>query len=171
RSAWRGLKRGSKAPKRSMSYGDIDRDIYSIAQHAVANGYGKREYFRAQLIALSKRVTTTDSESIRSSPDFTAFDCLVSTVQYINPYCVEIKKFFAENKVSIIDLTTLATTFTLAGRQESAWRGKKFSWLKTTKTRARFSFTAFRAWAITKSCWHRTDARRWRWRRNLVPIS
>src|SRR5262249_12532753 len=38
RSAWRGVNRGSSAPNRSMSYGDMESDMNSMAQHAVANG-------------------------------------------------------------------------------------------------------------------------------------
>src|SRR5277367_3181620 len=68
RSAWRGVKRGSNAPNRSMSYGDIESDMYSIAQHAVANGYGKIENLRAHPIALSRRVRTAVSPSRISSP-------------------------------------------------------------------------------------------------------
>src|SRR6266545_8149103 len=68
KSAWRGLKRGSSAPNRSISYGDIDSDMYSIAQHAVAKGYGKSEYLRAQPTALSRRVNTTVSERSFSCP-------------------------------------------------------------------------------------------------------
>src|SRR6185369_4778484 len=68
RSDWRGVKRGSSAPKRSMSYGAIDSDMYSIAQQAVANGYGKSEYLRAQARAWSTRVQTTDSARIPASP-------------------------------------------------------------------------------------------------------
>ena len=41
----------------------------SMAQHAVANGYGKIEYLRAQPIARSSRVTTTDSAISDSSPE------------------------------------------------------------------------------------------------------
>src|SRR4029453_6482335 len=63
RSAWRGVKRGSKAPNRSMSYGDIESDMYSIAQHAVANGYGKSENLRAHATALSTVVSMTLSSS------------------------------------------------------------------------------------------------------------
>src|SRR5438552_12092836 len=69
RSACRGVNRGSSAPKRSMSYGDIESDMYSIAQQAVANGYGKIEYFRAHPIALSSRVSTTASPRSASSPE------------------------------------------------------------------------------------------------------
>src|SRR5690348_5657116 len=69
RSACLGVKRGRSAPNRSMSYGDIESDMYSIAQHAVANGYGKMEYFRAQPIALSRRVRTTASPSSAASSD------------------------------------------------------------------------------------------------------
>src|SRR3989442_4411192 len=43
--------------------------MYSIAQHAVAKGYGKIEYLRAQPIALSSRVSTTASPSSASSPE------------------------------------------------------------------------------------------------------
>jgi len=39
----------------------------SIAQQAVAKGYGKIEYFRAQPIARSSRVTTTASVRSDSS--------------------------------------------------------------------------------------------------------
>jgi hypothetical protein len=38
RSACRGVKRGSSAPKRSMSYADMESDMNSMAQHAVAKG-------------------------------------------------------------------------------------------------------------------------------------
>src|SRR5437763_14083755 len=69
RSAWRGEKRGNSAPKRSMSYGDMESDMYSMAQHAVAKGYGKIEYLRAQPIALSSRVSTTASPRSACSPD------------------------------------------------------------------------------------------------------
>src|SRR5262249_35298599 len=67
--ACRGVKRGRSAPKRSMSYGDIESDMNSIAQQAVANGYGKIEYLRAQPMARSRRVTTTASASNASSPE------------------------------------------------------------------------------------------------------
>src|SRR5688572_24958204 len=69
RSDWRGVKRGRSAPNRSMSYADIESDMNSMAQHAVANGYGKIEYLRAQPIARSSFVTTTDSASSESSVD------------------------------------------------------------------------------------------------------
>src|SRR5262249_39668287 len=52
-----------------MSYGDMERDMNSIAQHAVANGYGKIEYLRAQPIARSSRVTTTASASNDASSE------------------------------------------------------------------------------------------------------
>ena len=48
RSDWRGEKRGSAAPKRSVSYGLELTDMNSIAQQAVTNGYGNSENFRAQ---------------------------------------------------------------------------------------------------------------------------
>src|SRR5262245_63383907 len=41
----------------------MESDMYSMAQHAVANGYGKIEYLRAHPIARSSRVTTTASPS------------------------------------------------------------------------------------------------------------
>jgi hypothetical protein len=41
--------------------------MYSMAQQAVANGYGKIEYLRAQPIALSRRVSTTASPRSASS--------------------------------------------------------------------------------------------------------
>jgi hypothetical protein len=44
--------------------------MYSIAQQAVAKGYGNREYFRAQPIALSRRVSTTVSAKRFSLPVF-----------------------------------------------------------------------------------------------------
>src|SRR3954447_3542651 len=69
RSAWRGLNRGNSAPNRSISYGDMERDIYSIAQQAVANGYGNNEYLRAHPTALSTRVRTAVSASICSCPN------------------------------------------------------------------------------------------------------
>src|SRR6266704_2455734 len=47
----------------------IESDMYSIAQHAVAKGYGKIEYLRAQPIALSSCVSTTASPRSASSPE------------------------------------------------------------------------------------------------------
>src|SRR2546428_176389 len=47
----------------------MERDMYSMAQHAVAKGYGKIEYLRAQPIALSSRVSTTASPSSACSPE------------------------------------------------------------------------------------------------------
>jgi hypothetical protein len=44
--------------------------MYSIAQQAVANGYGNNEYFRAQPTALSNRVRTTVSARSLSWPNF-----------------------------------------------------------------------------------------------------
>src|SRR5215470_9645117 len=46
--------------------------MYSIAQHAVANGYGKIEYLRAQPIARSSRVSTTASPRSAASPEVAA---------------------------------------------------------------------------------------------------
>src|SRR3989442_13555769 len=43
--------------------------MYSIAQQAVAKGYGKIEYLRAQPMARSSLVTTTASPRSASSPD------------------------------------------------------------------------------------------------------
>ena len=48
RSDCRGEKRGSAAPKRSVSYGVELTDMNSIAQQAVTNGYGNSENLRAQ---------------------------------------------------------------------------------------------------------------------------
>ena len=45
--------------------------MYSMAQQAVAKGYGKMEYFRAQPIALSSRVRTMASPSSADSPEET----------------------------------------------------------------------------------------------------
>src|SRR5437870_11046449 len=47
----------------------MESDMYSMAQHAVANGYGKIEYLRAQPIALSSRVSTTESPRSACSPE------------------------------------------------------------------------------------------------------
>src|SRR6266849_335129 len=47
----------------------MESDMYSIAQHAVAKGYGKIEYLRAQPIALSSCVSTTASPRSASSPE------------------------------------------------------------------------------------------------------
>src|SRR5881296_1122229 len=47
----------------------MESDMYSMAQHAVAKGYGKIEYLRAQPIALSSRVSTTASPSSACSPE------------------------------------------------------------------------------------------------------
>jgi hypothetical protein len=43
--------------------------MYSMAQHAVANGYGKIEYLRAHAIARSSRVTTIASPRSALSSD------------------------------------------------------------------------------------------------------
>ena len=48
RSDWRGEKRGSAAPKRSVSYSVELTAMNSMPQHAVTNGYGKSENLRAQ---------------------------------------------------------------------------------------------------------------------------
>src|SRR5438132_1603132 len=47
----------------------MESDMYSMAQHAVAKGYGKIEYLRAQPIALSSRVSTTASPRSACSPE------------------------------------------------------------------------------------------------------
>src|SRR5258708_12784311 len=86
KSAWRGVKRGSRAPKRSMSYGDIESAMYSIAQHAVANGYGKIENLRAQPIALSRRVSTAGSPSPNSSPSDNRFAPVISAPSILLPF-------------------------------------------------------------------------------------
>src|SRR5713226_7707778 len=56
RSACRGVKRASATTKRSISKRAPTTEKYSIPQHAVTNGYGKKEYLRAQLIASAIRV-------------------------------------------------------------------------------------------------------------------
>src|SRR5688572_18550778 len=56
RSDWRGEKRGSAAPKRSVSYGVELTAMNSMAQQAVTNGYGKSENLRAQPTSSSLRV-------------------------------------------------------------------------------------------------------------------
>jgi len=63
KSAWRGEKRGSAAPKRSVSYGDALTAMNSIAQQAVTNGYGKIENLRAQPISSSLRVVRYSNEA------------------------------------------------------------------------------------------------------------
>src|SRR5512142_1158329 len=74
RSACRGEKRGSAAPKRSRSYRAADTAMYSIPQQAVTNGYWKMEYLRAQpspfetmpwrpVSASSRRVVMTGTPS------------------------------------------------------------------------------------------------------------
>src|SRR6266496_4001944 len=47
----------------------MESDMYSMAQHAVAKGYGKIEYLRAQPIALSSRVSTTASPRSASASE------------------------------------------------------------------------------------------------------
>src|SRR5208282_2062841 len=54
--------------------------MYSIAQQAVANGYGKIENLRAHPRALSSRVRTAVSPSNTSSPFDSAFTSLVSAI-------------------------------------------------------------------------------------------
>src|SRR5262249_49499989 len=61
KSAWRGVKRGSAAPKRSMSYRGPDTEKNSIPQHAVTNGKGKNEYLRAQFTTSASRVVANAS--------------------------------------------------------------------------------------------------------------
>src|SRR6186997_2869351 len=56
RSAWRGEKLIRSMPKRARSYRDAAVAIISIAQHAVPNGIGQREFSRAQLTTASSRV-------------------------------------------------------------------------------------------------------------------
>src|SRR5439155_20852124 len=46
RSAWRGEKRITSAPKRAMSKRELSVDIISIEQHAVPNTYGQRLFLR-----------------------------------------------------------------------------------------------------------------------------
>ena len=51
RSAWRGEKRGSSAPKRAMSYLGAQVAMNSMPQQAVTKGYSNRENLRAQFTA------------------------------------------------------------------------------------------------------------------------
>src|SRR5690348_8032134 len=69
RSAWRGVKRGSAAPKRSMSHRGPATEKYSIPQHAVTKGYGKKEYLRAHWTASASRVATKLSGNARLSSE------------------------------------------------------------------------------------------------------
>src|SRR5713226_5877743 len=75
RSACRGVKRGSAAPKLSLLKRGPATEKYSIPQHAVTNGYGKNEYLRAQLIASAIRVVAKLSGN--ALPSSTAPLCLV----------------------------------------------------------------------------------------------
>src|SRR5688500_3650784 len=59
RSLWRGEKRGASAPKRARpSYRGPLSDMNSIPQHAVTNGYWKRDHLRAHCTRSSRRVVT-----------------------------------------------------------------------------------------------------------------
>jgi hypothetical protein len=68
-----------------MSYGDMERDMYSMAQQAVAKGYGNREYFLAQPTALSNRVKTTVSARSLSGPDLVSALGLLDAMSRSNP--------------------------------------------------------------------------------------
>src|SRR5918912_1146051 len=57
-SAWRGEKLCRSMPKRAMSNRLAAVAMYSMAQHAVPNGMGQREFARAQLVRKSRRVVT-----------------------------------------------------------------------------------------------------------------
>src|SRR5579872_5013120 len=58
--------------------------MYSIAQHAVANGYGKIENLRAQATALSRRVRIAVSPSSAWSPLFAEI-CLIFAMRPSRP--------------------------------------------------------------------------------------
>src|SRR6187200_820646 len=52
-SAWRGLARNGKWPKRSRSFFDVADDIISIAQHASPDRSGQRLFIRMRSRTLS----------------------------------------------------------------------------------------------------------------------
>src|SRR5918912_1953813 len=57
-SAWRGEKLWRSMPNRARSIRLAAVAMYSMAQHAVPNGIGQREFARAQLVRKSRRVVT-----------------------------------------------------------------------------------------------------------------
>src|SRR5690349_1916808 len=57
-SACRGEKLCRSMPKRAISNRLAAVAMYSMAQHAVPNGIGQREFARAQLVRKSRRVVT-----------------------------------------------------------------------------------------------------------------
>src|SRR5580658_4634612 len=61
RSDWRGEPRKTSAPKRAMSKREAIIDIISMAQQAKPKLMGQMEFLRAQLMALSSVVVSTDS--------------------------------------------------------------------------------------------------------------
>ena len=61
KSDCRGDPRNTSAPNRAMSNREELIDIISIAQQANPKDIGQIEFFRAQLIAWSKRVVTMPS--------------------------------------------------------------------------------------------------------------
>src|SRR3954468_12820424 len=67
RSDCRGEPRNTSAPKRAASYRDAIIDIISMAQHANPKVMGQREFFLAQLRALSSVVVIMLSRN--SSPE------------------------------------------------------------------------------------------------------
>src|SRR6185369_6175740 len=87
RSAWRGEKRGSAAPKRSVSYGEALTAMNSIAQHAVTNGYGKSENLRAQPISSSLRVVRYSNAASFVERDAAGETGLMGKVRASMAYC------------------------------------------------------------------------------------
>src|SRR5437867_6564182 len=63
-SAWRGEKLCRSIPNRAMSNRLAAVAMYSMAQHAVPNGIGQREFARAQLARKSSRVVTQLGETV-----------------------------------------------------------------------------------------------------------
>src|SRR5580704_17233334 len=66
RSAWRGLKRTSSAPKREMSYIELTTPMNSMAQQAVPKGNGHRLLRRPQLTTGSTRLVMKPSPRLIS---------------------------------------------------------------------------------------------------------
>src|SRR5882724_5257076 len=78
----------------------MEVDMNSIAQHAVANGYGKIEYFRAQPIAFSTCVTITLSLSSASGPAANPPSPLRSCTRYAPPGSGISLRFLTVNEAS-----------------------------------------------------------------------
>src|SRR5690242_13990874 len=66
RSAWRGENAWRSMPKRARSYFEAAVAMNSIAQHAVPNGIGHREFERPQLMNASSFVVIQGSLPVSS---------------------------------------------------------------------------------------------------------